>query len=77
MLKNILCLEEKEFHEWLLRVGDGREETYPEIGEDMIKIPKKLKPKSKTQGNFAKKYFLGYQRLLKLHSKIIKRNLQY
>ena len=26
-LKNISCPEEKEFHEWLLRVGDGREET--------------------------------------------------
>ena len=47
-LKNISCPEEKDFHNWLLRVGDGKEETFPEVGEYMIQIPAKLKSKSKT-----------------------------
>ena len=58
-LKNISCPEEKDFHEWLLRVGDGREDTFPEIGEDMIKIPQKLKSKSKNLKEFCQEIFPG------------------
>ena len=58
-LKNISCPEEKEFHEWLLRVGDGREETFPEIGDDMIRIPEKLKSKSKNSKEFCQEIFPG------------------
>ena len=33
----------REFSEYLLSIGEGREKTYPEIGEDMIMIPETLK----------------------------------
>ena len=58
-LKNISCPEEKEFHEWLLRVGDGKEETFPDIGEHMIKIPEKFKSKSTSIKQFAEEIFPG------------------
>ena len=58
-LKNLSCPEEKQFHEWLLSVGDGREETFPEIGDDMIRIPEKLKSKSKNLKEFCQEIFPG------------------
>ena len=48
-----------EFNEWLLKVGEGREETFPEVGQDMIKIPEKLKSKSKSLEEFCDEIFPG------------------
>ena len=47
------------FANWLLRVGEGREKTYPEVGEDMIKIPDQLKAKAKNTDEFLEEIFPG------------------
>ena len=58
-LKNSTCPEERAFHEWLLRVGDGKEETFPDVGESMIKIPEKFRSKSTTIKDFCNEIFPG------------------
>jgi hypothetical protein len=32
----------QDFADFLLRVGDGAEQTYPEIGEDIIRLPRNM-----------------------------------
>lgn len=32
-------VDEKEFAEWLLKVGNGQEKLFTELGEDLIKVP--------------------------------------
>ena len=34
--------DQRNYNEFLLRVGNGTEETYDEIGEDFIKMPEKI-----------------------------------
>ena len=58
-LKNSTCPEERAFHEWLLRVGDGKEETFPDLGESMIKIAEKFRSKSTTIKDFCNEIFPG------------------
>ena len=47
------------FANWLLRVGEGREKTYPDVGEDMIKIPDQLRSKAKNTDEFLEEIFPG------------------
>lgn len=35
-------LENQDFIEWVQRVGDGTEKEYPEIGPNLIKLPKEI-----------------------------------
>ena len=46
-----------EFADYLLRVGEGREKTFPEIGEDMIKIPNEIKSEVETVEEFCDQIF--------------------
>ena len=46
-----------QFADYLLKVGEGREETFPEIGEDMIMIPEELKSKAETLDQFCDEIF--------------------
>ena len=48
---------DEEFSKQLLKIGEGREETFPDIGEDMIKIPANMKSKSTTLAAFCKEIF--------------------
>jgi hypothetical protein len=32
-------LNEKKYADWLLKLGDGQLVTYPDIGEDLIRLP--------------------------------------
>jgi ATP-dependent DNA helicase PIF1 len=45
-------------------VGDGREETFPELGDDLIRIPPKLKSESKTLKEFAQEIFPGLTEMI-------------
>ena len=47
------------FADWLLRIGEGREKTYPEMGEEMIKIPDQLQSKAKNLDEFLEEIFPG------------------
>ena len=47
------------FADWLLRIGEGREQTYPEMGEGMIKIPECLRSKAKNLDEFLEEIFPG------------------
>ena len=44
--------DEKEFEKYLLEIGQGKVPTYPEIGEQMIKIPEKMASKSEDLKTF-------------------------
>ena len=46
-----------KFADYLLKVGEGREETFPEIGQDMIKIPDEIKSKAETLDQFCDEIF--------------------
>ena len=57
-LKNSSDPEERAFNEWLLRVGEGREENHPEFGNaDMIEIPEKFKSKTANIKEFCREIF--------------------
>ena len=57
-LKNSTDPEEIQFNEWLLRVGEGKEEISQDIGNDnMIKIPQKLKSTSSNLKEFCNEIF--------------------
>ena len=47
------------FAMYLLRIGEGREKEYPEIGESMIEIPSHLKSKAKSISEFCYETFPG------------------
>ena len=53
--------EVKEFADYLVSIGDGSETTYPEIGEDMVKIPDDLKAKATNLKDFCDEIFKGKQ----------------
>ena len=40
--------EAREFSEYLLRIGDGREPTYDDIGEGIIRVPDDMLEPSQT-----------------------------
>ena len=56
-LKNNKDPDEQAFNQWPLKVGTGKEETHPDVGEDMIKIPEKFKSKSKDLKQLAEEIF--------------------
>ena len=35
----VRALQQGRFADWLIRVGDGTEQTYPDVGEGMIRVP--------------------------------------
>ncbi len=49
--------ELEEYGEFLLRIGEGREQTYPEFGDDVIKLPENIVSKSKTLDDFIDEIF--------------------
>ncbi len=49
--------DEKEFSEYLLRIGEGTEPRNPTVGEDSIIIPDNLKSKAKDLKNFCDEIF--------------------
>lgn len=49
--------EEKDFADYLIRIGEGTEETHPEVGQDMVKIPDHLKSKSENLNQFVEEIF--------------------
>ena len=65
-LKNSTDPEEIAFNEWLLRVGEGKEETCQKIGNgNMIKIPEKLKSNSADLKEFCNEIFPGLASVVK------------
>ena len=46
LTKNMRAVEDEEFAKYLLKVGNGEVETHPNIGDQMIKIPKEMQSKS-------------------------------
>ena len=57
--------ENKQYAKYLLDIGEGKEEIYPEHGEFAIKLPDKLKSKSKSLKEFALEVFDGIKEKVK------------
>ena len=57
--------EIKEFSEYLVRIGEGKEPTHPEIGEDMIKIRDEHKSSAKNLTEFCDEIYKGEYMFLK------------
>ena len=49
--------DDKEFNQYLLDLGQGKLQTYPEIEEYMIKIPEQMKSKAKNRKEFCEEIF--------------------
>ena len=64
-LKNSTDPEEIEFAKWQLAVGKGEEETHPDVGENMIKIPEKYKSKSNNLKELCHEIFPGLAEVVK------------
>ena len=60
-----------EFASQLLNIGEGREEVFPNVGEDMIKIPENLKFKSNTLPELCKEIFPGMKKIVEDGLKLI------
>ena len=46
LTRNMRAVEDQEFADFVLEVGLGTRETFPNIGEDMIKIPEPMQSKA-------------------------------
>ena len=46
LTKNMRAIEDEEFAKYLLEVGNGKVETHPNVGDQMIKIPEEMQSKS-------------------------------
>ena len=54
-----------EYANYIMRIGNGKEKTYPQIGEDMVLIPKNIKSGAKNLKEFCNEIFPDVNKIVK------------
>ena len=55
----------------LLKIGEGKEETFPDLGEDLIKIPENLTSTSENLAYFCKEIFPDIKKIVQDGLKLV------
>ena len=58
------ALDDKEYAEYLMKVGEGDIETFPEIGPDMIQIDPQMKSRCTKLSEFCKSIFCNLKKIV-------------